>query len=165
MPPKLRLGVWTRCLVLVKYMHPAKVIDDKIRSRVSQTHIQNLNVIKQDRKIVNKNEQAVIVFWHDDFGGTVQRWAKVETEGPEEHIFDREDNAPTDVPAPVANRGTVVESKMNIPCSIFHARNCPEDVSAVRNQGLTVDCDDEPAPENVPLPASNKPDDVQWWGA
>ena len=49
---------------------------------------------------------------------------------------------------------------------IFHAGNSAEDIAMVRNQGLDVDCDNDPAPENVPTeePIVNIEQEWGWSG-
>ena len=70
MPSKLRLGLGAQCSMLVKYMRSGKVIDDKMSNTVSWTRIRNLIVVREDKKFINKKEQAMIVFSHGDFDGT-----------------------------------------------------------------------------------------------
>ena len=63
------------------------------------------------------------MFDHGSFDGTkiyyVQRWVKVEVEGPEGHIFERIDNIPTDVPAPVEDRAFVTDLEVKLPTLFF----------------------------------------------
>ena len=43
-------------------------------------------------------------------------------------------------------------AQIDIEGTIFHAGNTAEDIAMVQTQGLMVDDDNEPAPENVPIP-------------
>lgn len=168
MPRKLRLGIGAKCSALVKYMQPTKVIDDEIPYRASKICIQILIVVREDIKVVKKKNHFMLFFRHGNFDFTemycVQLWVKVEIEGPYEHIFERKDNNSTDVTILVEYRATVSNLEVKIPSSIFRSRNCPEDVSAVRNQGLAVDYDNDLEPENVHQAGYSATVDKQEWG-
>ena len=111
--------------------------------------------------------QPVFFFRHDDFDNVelycVTRWAKVIMEGAEEHIFDIS-NKGTPGATAGANNTPVEEEGTPISTGILHSQNRPEDIVAVRNQGLDVDCDDEPAPENIPDDADAEQQHGQSWG-
>ena len=66
MATKKQLGVGAKCSALLKYMHPAKLIDEKYPNRTAQTRLENLLTIKEGTRLVNKKQQRVIVFRHDD---------------------------------------------------------------------------------------------------
>ena len=53
---------------------------------------------------------------------------------------------------------------MEIEATVFHAGNCAEDIALVRSQGLMVDDDRDPAPENVPLVDVFEVDNACSWG-
>ena len=110
----------------------------------------------------------MIVFNHGDFDDNeiycVQRWIKVEVEGPEEYIFEPADNAPADAPTPIEDGAAVADLEVEIPSSVFRAMNNPKGVSSARNQDLSVDCDNDAALKNVLLPASTETIGGQEWG-
>ena len=60
-------------------------------NKTAHTIFEHLLVIKQDTRQVNKRQQSVVIFLHDDFNTAevycVKRWAKVTNEGSEEHFF------------------------------------------------------------------------------
>ena len=128
--------------------------------------------MRVETKNGKRRAQCVIVFRHDNFQEVeiycVQRWVKVVEEGLEEHFFeegeDKKDNAGG---AGAVNTGTD-DQENAIDTQMFHADNCAEDIVLVRNQGLNVDWDNEPAPENIPVQTgveANQPNEQeQQWG-
>jgi hypothetical protein len=114
--------------------------------------------------------QLCFVYRHDDFEGTelhaVQRWSKVETEGAAAHIFGTDDTNEEEEKEEGAT-DPVVETP--IPPQVgHHAGNRAEDIAEIRGLGFLVDDDNEPAPENIPLPQQNNnnaaTDDGRTWG-
>ena len=171
MPRKKCVGVGANCSVLLKYMHPAKTISDKYPNTTARQRIENLVALRQETKIVKRKQQRVIVFRHDDFLEVeiycVRRWVKVMVEGAPEHFFEGEDNNGNNTGGPEEGNAGAEEQLNEIDGHIFNASNCAEDIAMVRNQGLDVDCDNEPAPENLPevgdaINLQNPP--VQQWG-
>ena len=78
-----------------------------------------------------------------------KRLAVVREEGPAEGLFDKE---PAPPPPEIQNSTASPSSPGDrIEAGVFNASNCAEDIALVRNQGLEVDYDMEPAPYNVPL--------------
>ena len=152
MPRKLRLGIGAKCTVKTKYMHPAKTVSDKYPNYTAQSVMENLLTIRTEIKKVNRRDQACVIFRHDDFEGTelhcVTRWAKVVEQGAAEHFFENEGNT-----AATANDGAPnqADAPEEVPLGeeIFRAGDNAEDIALVRGQGLNVDDDNEPAPENV----------------
>ena len=160
------MGVGAQCSVLTKYMHPAKLVNKKFPNRTTHSRIENLICIDEDNKLVNKKQQGVITFRHDDFEGTViycvRRWAKVLQEGATEHFFKILDNAPSNGGTPQANNVREEGEAVEVVQEIFHAKNSPKDTAMVRNQGLDVDCDNDPAPENFPTEEPTVSIEQEW---
>ena len=81
MAKKKNLGVGASCTVLSRYMHPAKTVSEKYPNRVHSHKMENLLVLRKEKKVVNRVERDVVVFRHDDFENVelhaVVRWAKV----------------------------------------------------------------------------------------
>ena len=67
MPEKLRLGIGAQCTVNVKYLHPANLISEMYPNKTVHKIVENLLVIKQDTRNVNKRHQSAIIFCHDAF--------------------------------------------------------------------------------------------------
>ena len=148
------LGVGAQCSVLTKYMHPTKFVNEKYPNRTTHSRINNLICIGEDNKLVNKKQQGVITFRHDNFEGTViycvRRWVKVLQEGATEHFFKSLDNAQSNGGTSEAKNVREEGEAVEVVQEIFHAGKSAEDITMVRNQGLNVDYDNDPAPKNVP---------------
>ena len=152
MVKKKQLGVGAVCIVLTKYLHPAKVINEKYPNATSSSRTGGLICMKKEKRIVNKREQEVAVFRHDDFAVeiySVLRWVKVEHEGDSEDIFEEDESNEN---PNVAEEEELPEEGDIIPQSVFDSSGVSEDIAMVIGQGFQVDDDNEPAEENVPTP-------------
>ncbi len=89
----------------------------------------------------------------------------METEGAAAHIFGTDDTNEEEEKEEGAT-DPVVETP--IPPQVGHAGNRAEDIAEIRGLGFLVDDDNEPAPENIPLPQRNNnnaaTDDGRTWG-
>ena len=47
--------------------------------------------------------------------------------------------------------------------AVFHADNCTKYIALVKNQGLLVDDDNEPAPKNIPTQGVVEVNNVNQW--
>lgn len=118
---------------------------------------------------MSRRLQVCFVYRHDDFEGielhACQRWSKVESEGAALHIFGADDTNEEEEKEEGA-ADPVVETP--IPPQVLHAGNRAEDIADIRNLGFSVDDDNEPAPENIPIPQENNnnaaTDDGRRWG-
>ena len=78
-----------------------------------------------------------------------KRFTLVREEGPTEGLFNKE---PDPTPPEIKNSTAPPPASGNpIEAGVFNAPNWEEDISLVRNQGLEVDNDMEPDPNNVTL--------------
>ena len=145
---KLRAGVGAVAETLLKYIHPSKLIRDKYPNPINGQRLENCLLIRRETKEVNRKQQVCVIFRHDEFPDkelhAVERWVKVKKEGAEEHLFDK------DQPRDESGDEPEVEDGQELQPSIFRATGVAEDIAMVRAQGLDVDDDNEPAPENVP---------------
>ena len=89
----------------------------------------------------------------------------VREEGPAEGLFDKDPAHPPpeiqNSTAPPSAPGDPIEA------GVFNTFNWTEDISLVRNQGLEVDDEVVPAPDNVPLvntPVADTLFEGQTWG-
>eukprot|EP00559_Dactyliosolen_fragilissimus_P002711 CAMPEP_0184872744 /NCGR_PEP_ID=MMETSP0580-20130426/41459_1 /TAXON_ID=1118495 /ORGANISM="Dactyliosolen fragilissimus" /LENGTH=665 /DNA_ID=CAMNT_0027375583 /DNA_START=1012 /DNA_END=3007 /DNA_ORIENTATION=+ len=160
MAKKKQHGSGAICSVLLKYIHPAKYISEKFKNYSSDERLENCIECGQEIRNVKKKNHVVILFRHDDHDGqdlyAVKRWVKVVTEGAAEHIFrdEEEENPTTDNPNEKEAEGAVIDD------NVFRAGGHAEDIALVRAQGLDVDDDNLPAPENIPIATtSNTTDD------
>lgn len=146
-------------------MHPRKEITQKYPNPENGHTMDDLVVVKYEKRIVSRKEQMCIFFRHDDFPNQeiycTRRWVKVIAEGHKEHFFDLDGDLVHDV----ENSGTPVDG-VEVPESV---RGRAEDIQAVRALGLDVDDDNDPAPENVPRGVRSEDDPYvahfgQWHG-
>ena len=153
MARKKSLGVGATCAVFSRYMHPAKTVSDKYPNRVHSHVMDNLLVIRKEKKVVNRVERDVVVFRHDDFPNvelhTVLRRAKVTNEGTPNQFFAE---VPSHRPPPGTEeeKDGTGEGGERIPAHVFHLHEQSEDIAYVRGLGFEVDDDNDPAPENIP---------------
>jgi hypothetical protein len=107
------------------------------------------------------------VYRHDDFEGAelhaCQRWSKVESEGAASHIFGADD---TNEEEEKGEEAADPVGGTPIPPQVLRAGNSAQDITDIRNLGFSVDDDNEPAPENIPIPEENDnnaaPDGRRW---
>ncbi len=71
-------------------------------------------------------------------------------QGPQDDLF--EELLPSAVVAASPNETENADAEQNIDPALFASGNRAEDIAFVRNQGLQVDDNNEPVPENVTLP-------------
>lgn len=149
-PSKLRAGIGAECDVLLKYAHPILTIKDKYPNPVNAQRLQKCLLIRQEEKTVNRKMQQCYVFRHDEFPDKelhcVARWCKISKEGPEEKFF----SPPQDKQASETVAEATNEDVSEVTGRLFGTRAVAEDIANIRRQGLDVDDDNEPAPENIP---------------
>ncbi len=100
--------------------------------------------------------------WTSNYIYAAKHYVTVLREGPPALFFDQ----PSNPASPASSRGEeshdVSENnddagEIELDSSIFHPTGSrAEDVALVRNQGLEVDDDNEPAPENIPTNYANE---------
>ena len=160
----LRRGKGGKCSVLLRMLHPQKVRNECFENRTFAQR-ESFVMVRMDSKIIRGTATECIVLSHDGFDGVefycTQRFVTVTEEGLEEHIFannsDGEYTRQTDEQE--TNEGAPIAD------SIFHSQNTSEDISLVRAQGLMVDDDNDPAPENIPNENNtNIEKNKQTWG-
>ena len=145
---KKQLGVGTKCEALKRVLHPRPLVCEKYPNSTAQDRLDELLVIKKEKKKINGSEKICIVFRHDDFDNQEiycsERYAKVLTEGNEVDFFtdvtvqaEEEKDALDD-----ADEATLVP--------VLGTSDLAENIARVRMEGYNVDDDNEPAPENVP---------------
>jgi hypothetical protein len=151
---KLNLGIGAECKVLVKFLHPRKLINDLVISNpTSNQRLERLLVIRQERKTVDRKEQLCVVFRHHSCEGKelylVDTYALITLEGAPEHFFQKPRVNPTPLLETVTQIAQEVEA-IAIKQNIFCARNTREDIEMVEQMGFQVDDDNNPALENIP---------------
>jgi hypothetical protein len=95
---KLNLGIGAECKVLLKFLHPRKLINDLVINPTSNQRLERLLVIRQEQKTVNRKEQLCVVFRHDSCEGkelyVVAKYALITLEGAQEHFFKKTKSQP-----------------------------------------------------------------------
>ena len=152
---RLRHGVGAKISVYKKFLHPRPAVSKRYPNATKNDVLEVL-AIGQEEKVVCKRLQVCITMRHDDFDDgqilhAVTRFCKVTEEGPVESLFDTIPTNDVENDENVAVGGVENEER-EIPSMLN------EDVSNFRAQGLSVDDDNEPAPENIPTAADTAND-------
>ena len=169
MPRKraLRLGVGAQCSPLLKNLHPQDIIRSKFPVYADNERL-HLAICKEKKPVTrNKRNYIGIFFDHPQFEGEgiycAIRYANIQAEGDPNDFFDV-----AAAPAPAA--AAEPQQNNDIETEVLRAGNNAEDIALVRGQGLDVDDDNDPAPENVPTAdglSTNEDDGLypgQSWG-
>ena len=165
--PKKRLGKGAKVSILIKYLHPSRLVSSTFPNVPSNHRIDNCTVIGRDAKTVNrKKDRPVIIIQHKSFKSTdgedeevyaLPRWFKITEEGPSEHLFGA--SSSTEVANPI-NNGTVnTEQEVEAPPIVNmineRGRIIQSDLADLNGQ-VDIDDDNAPAPENIPSPTDNE---------
>ena len=151
------LGAGAAVKVLLRYIHPSAEIGSKYTNSGKGEQLCGCLVVKKGTRVVNRRQQAVIIFRHDEFDNTelyaVSRYVSIEEEGPASQFFIDEDKDDDDTGTGNVN-DDVVEEDTLINEAIRRIDNLrvgsEVDVSDFNNAGLAVDNDNDPLPENLP---------------
>jgi hypothetical protein len=163
MPPKKKnstttkqRGVGARCDILLKYLHPQVLINSKI-PKDGWTHKQELTdcvVVSRETKNIDRKAKVVIVVKHTSFGDSViycaERYAKVKVQGGPDGFFNKKLDLPIIANAPTFAIGDLDKPIDTSVIDKMGRSTRSEDIALARSQGLDVDDDNEPAPENIP---------------
>jgi hypothetical protein len=109
--------------------------------------------VSRKTKNINGKPKVVIVVKHPAFGDSVvycaERYAKVKVEGEPDDFFDKKVDLPIIANAPTFSVNDIIKP---IDTSVIDkmGRSRSEDIALARSQGLDVDDDNKPAPENIP---------------
>ena len=167
MPRKKKaMGAGAVVKVLLRYIHPSAEIRAKYANPEKGDRLCGCKVLKKDQKVVNRREQAVIVFYHKEFPlvelYAVTRYVSVEEEGPPEDFFGDDETAVEDevVQRPNVNVEESNHEEDDTPMSAILEQIAGLHVGGeieaneFANAGLVVDNDNDPLPENL-LPQDN----------
>jgi hypothetical protein len=144
---KYRLGAGACCSVLYSKLHPGDYVAQHFPNMTLQERLEGLVATRQE-VVTRKGKRVRFTFsTHPDHPGQefYSNFLKVTAEGDADQFFEEApctaaagpSEAPQDVPEPIDE-------------SVFAATNTAEDIALVWGQGLDVDDDNEPAPENIP---------------
>ena len=85
-------GVGAKCSVLLRFLHPQKMVKDKFPNAKHQDRLEDLVAIEQKDVVVNRKVQVCVVFRSDQFPDKTlhacRRYVKVLDEGDPSHYFD-----------------------------------------------------------------------------
>jgi len=170
----LRLGVGAVGMVLVNKLHSKPYIARVKKNILVMDRIEDAIVVSREMKMVNRKNQPCLVLKHPDFEQDVYcvlKWFKITAEGNGNDFFDQpteeegeddnNDNIEDEAgpPAPPELVTAIQQSAEGQPL-------VEEEIEALRAQGIAVDDDNEPLPENV-RPAGQQtqtPSIMKGWG-
>ena len=153
-PRKMTMVVDAHVWCLSRFIHPSALIRDKFPNPVRGHMLDDMIVRRQEEKTINWKQVLAIVCMHELFKQNDQyqelyvdpRYMHITQEGPEDSFFGVS-------PVAVEEDTSLIEGSSTLPSEVQGApRAAPtdEDIALVRGQGIMVDDDNEPAPENQP---------------
>ena len=153
-PRKMTMGVDAHVWCLSRFIHPSALIRDKFPNPVRGHKLDDMIVRRQEEKTINRKQVLAIVCIHESFKENDQyqelyaapRYMHITQEGPEDSFFGI-------VPVAVQEDTSLVEGTSTLPSEVqgaLCASPTDEDIALVRGQGIMVDDDNDPAPENQP---------------
>ena len=163
MSRQLKVGTGADCSVLIRMLHPSKLVNDTLTNREASERLVGLVALRKELKLVNRREQQCVVFRHDLFPNKelhcCMRYCKVHKEGDPVHFFTAQTDSPGSDEVEVSS--ATVEESRELPNDFENLIGSNEDIMYVQNLGFDVDDDDSPAPENVPgTTSTSAPDEV-----
>ena len=82
---KLQVSIGAECSVLIKMLHPAKLIKDTLINYDTTKRLVGLIALKKENHLVNRKDQEYIIFCHEMFLDKevyfCSRYCKVQKEG------------------------------------------------------------------------------------
>ena len=153
-PHKMTMGINAHVWCLSRFIHPSALIRDKFPDPVRGHKLDDMIVRRQEEKMINQKQVFAIVCIHESFKENDQyqelyvapRYMHITQEGPEDSFFGI-------VPVAEEEDTSLVEGSSILPSEVqgaLRAAPTDEDITLVRGQGIMVDDDYEPAPENQP---------------
>jgi len=150
----------------LKNVHPQNIVREVFPVYAATERLQ-LAICTKKGPVTRRGKNYIAVFFdHPQFEGReiycATRYANPVAEGDPTEFFDAPDA--TQAPVPSEQPGNEIDPE------VFRAGNNAEDIALVRAQGLNVDDDNDPAPENIPTadaPIGNEDDGLfpgQSWG-
>ena len=178
MPPsrkrKLEHGVGAVVKCISRFIHPSAPICEKIPNREKNHVLEDLILTGEGEKVIRRGTQEKPVYFmtHHDFENVefyaFKRYVTVITEGPPEQMFRQNTEVNNEaVTAQHHSEVRVGQSDLtvgNLDSSIG-LENLPvtnEMMRELQMQGITVDDDNMPAEENIPLPNAPVEDNIDW---
>ena len=175
--PNLRAGVGAVTSVMSKLVHPSRSIHHKYPNRPKNHKLQVVILVEVEVKVVRRGADAVLVFvfTHFDFPDekfyVAKRYIHVTQDGEEDSLFVLEE---TGIPAVSAGAISPLTFDQTNRADGSEANDAPillsgrtsnlrsEDMVELRRQGISIDDDNDPAPENVPRQGENTTRTGNW---
>jgi hypothetical protein len=130
--------------------------------------------VSRETRNVDRKGRIVIVVKHPTFGDSVvycaERFAEVKVEGEPDGFFDKKVDLPIIANAPKFSVDDLDKPIHTYVIDKMGRSTRSEDIVLARSQGLEVDDDTEPAPENIPAAGAaldsttNLPGQAWGWG-
>ena len=94
MSMRLKIGTGAECSVLIKMLHPSKLVADTLINKLDNERLLGLLAIRKEVRRVNCKDKTCIVFRHDQFPNEelycCAKFCKVLKEGSPTDYFDEE---------------------------------------------------------------------------
>jgi hypothetical protein len=151
---KKRIGNGASASCFVRFLHPSTLIRAKYVNDYKDARISDLNVVGREVKTVSRKLTDCALVQHNDFPGEILHIAlkklRVDQEGPETEVWGAENEGE----GGEAQEAQEIERENPLQETVARHRVNSEEGStaALRAQGIEVDDNNEPAPENVPAP-------------
>lgn len=168
-------GAVARCLA--RFLHPSSHIREKYPNTYKKERISGLIVIRREERAVRRGSRPTrsLVMSHAEFADVefyaAERNVIIDTEGPEDGIFDTPPSAMVDGATAVTGAEAVGRTSGETdalelpPVPSGRAVNfTTDDLAALQRQGIQVDDDNAPAPENIPVPTEEPMEEAGGWG-
>mmetsp|Transcript_7828 Transcript_7828/g.16981 ORF Transcript_7828/g.16981 Transcript_7828/m.16981 type:complete len:172 (+) Transcript_7828:87-602(+) len=146
----LRIGEGARCSVLLSRFQPSKRINKTFLNKVSGQRLTDLKAVRVAWTTQRGNVYDAVFFHPNPSRQIVLRLSlRCHRRGraPGSYVGGTEQSTEAASTDAISERMT--GDPINI-SAFAPTGNHTEDIAAVRNQGLAVDDDNEPAPENIP---------------
>jgi hypothetical protein len=150
MVPRARhsLGKGARCLVLLKFLRPSKVVAEAIVNLVKGQRLDDFIAVSHEVTTHGGKSFVFIFFRSNTIPGllhsSAEHWVTV-LEQPTGKVWSGEPEAPAAISPLAANK-----AGEEIADFVFHAHNRAENITLIQNLGFEVDNDNKPAPKNIP---------------
>ena len=163
-PPKMTMGKGAVVSVLSSKLHPSEHIRRMFPNMEKNHRVENLVVLQQKVKKINRRDQLALVMTHNDFkldGKFIElhasrKFCVLKKEGDKDYFFDDVPVGQNLEPNPLEDNPREIQDV--IECSHLGPLD-QDDVDVARNF-IEIDDDNNPAPENVPQAGETLPENI-----
>jgi hypothetical protein len=152
---RIRNGASASCFV--PFLHPSALIRAKYINDYKDARISDLNVLGREVKTVSRKPTDCALVQHNEFPGQILHVAlkklHADQEGPESEFWNNDNEGEWGQAHEAQQAQQDEEENVMQEAVARHGVNLEEgSIAALHAQGIEVDDDYEPAPENVPAP-------------